>query len=115
MEKIKRPKYYNMAEAWEKFTKRSSGFKEKSISGSELVGKGSYNVARYTITEIVPKAIDSLKQKTDEINEFNEKCKSMSDRELLQFFDSDRFKELKDNEKRIVFKIIRDRGLKSVN
>ena len=52
MSEGKRP-YFGMMQAL-KNIKNASGAKETSISTTELVGKGLFNIVRFTITEAIP-------------------------------------------------------------
>lgn len=86
----KKSGYFKMSNALDDFN-YSFGAKEKAAAGLKLFGKGLFNVARYTVTEVLPEvaiksAENNLKNKdlTDdrrsEIKERIENVKSLKEK-----------------------------------
>lgn len=59
----KKSGYFDMSEALDEFNHQSFGAKDKAISGLKMFGKGLFNVARYTVSEVLPAATEATANK----------------------------------------------------
>lgn len=59
----KKSGYFDMSEALDEFNHQSFGAKDKAISGLKMFGKGLFNVARYTVAEVIPAATEATANK----------------------------------------------------
>lgn len=55
----KKSAYFDMSKALDEFNHQSFGAKDKTISGLKMFGKGLFNVARYTVAEVIPAAAEA--------------------------------------------------------
>ena len=90
--------YYDMSEALDEL-KYSFGAADKALSSAKILGKGLFNVARFSFTEILPRAMEStskvvLKNEnaTEEQREKAIQMQSSAD-EMRQKYKTGRYKE----------------------
>ncbi len=83
MSEEKKSGYFSLSEAVDDFN-TSFDTKEKAVSGLKLIGKGLFNVARYTVTTALPEFIakkgDELSKRDDLTDEKREQAARVRDR-----------------------------------
>ncbi|WP_423392808.1 hypothetical protein [Burkholderia sp. LMG 21824] len=57
--------YMNLSEDWSKMV-NGDGSKERSIAGLKLLGKGAFNIGKWTLTEGLPKFAEAYKKSIED-------------------------------------------------
>ena len=50
--------YFDLSKALDEVRHESFGAKETAVAGLKLFGKGLFNAARFTVTEVIPAAVE---------------------------------------------------------
>ncbi|MFZ6772339.1 hypothetical protein ACO0LB_06430 [Undibacterium sp. SXout7W] len=63
----KKDRYFSMAEAVDELRYGSFGKREKAVAGLKLLGKGLFNAAKFTVTEVLPEAAKHAEKQTEKM------------------------------------------------